>query len=85
MPGSELVTCRCHGEPMHKWGNRNGGRYVCAVWNRERSRRVYGELNGFEYNRKKLRDRRNQGLVRMRIRNRRREADRGSLSREGRD
>lgn len=73
-------TCRCHGEPMHRWGPE---RHICAVWNRERRGRMteaqrervrelererYHALDGVSYNRFLLRCRRNKALARMRKR-----------------
>lgn len=76
--------CKCHDEPMHRWGQTpNGQRYICAVMNRERrsqmsdaqrervretNRERYHALDGVAYNRFLLKCRRTKALTRMRKR-----------------
>lgn len=75
--------CECHSEPMHQNGYEPTGtkKWRCAIGNRAHAIRWYDELDGVGYNRLLLRLRRNGALARMR----RREEERGSLPREGRD
>ena len=72
----EPRDCLCHGvdmifQPDSRY--RIGGFYRCRVKSREKNKRIYENLSGFEYNKLLLRHRRAKALSRWRER----EAERG--------